>query len=352
MFSPNLFLNEIEKISGHRYPNTLSKYYNFEEYISTTESLGSDYVNLIHINIRSLRKNFVNLQSFLKCLPKSLDIVVITETWLLEHTKHLYSLEGYEPIHLKRTERIHGGGSICIRDILNFDLLSEFCNIKENIEICTTEIKFENTKYIISVVYRPHWKHTRINEFIEFLNQLLNNATLKHNKTIIIGDFNIHFLEHSTHVPTNLFLNFMHTINYFPHISRPTRIPDTPDLGQPSLLDHIWKKFSPPLFSGIIHYSISVHLPIFINMIQNHKQDSPKQMIKFRIFNTYYHNKFSNEVQAANWEELLKLNDTNDNFNTFCKIILSLYNNCFSTNTKFVSPKRLYNAWLTGGTLK
>lgn len=86
VFSTNLCKSVMEKISGQRDPNTLSNYFNFEGYISANESLGGKNVNIIHINIRSLRKNFDLLQSFLKCLPKPLDTVAITETWLQEHT--------------------------------------------------------------------------------------------------------------------------------------------------------------------------------------------------------------------------------------------------------------------------
>ena len=43
--STNLELSVIEKISGQRDPNSLSKYLNIEDYISATESLCDNYFN-------------------------------------------------------------------------------------------------------------------------------------------------------------------------------------------------------------------------------------------------------------------------------------------------------------------
>ena len=316
--STNLELSVIEKISGQRDPNSLSRYLNFEDYISATESLCANYFNIIHINIRSLHKNFDALKAFLNCLPKPPDIIAITETWLQEHTKHLYSLEGYDSHHLVRTEREHGGISIFTNNMIKTEVLNQFCFINDNVEICTTKLILGDSNYVISIIYRPNSKHIGVNEFTSYVNNLLNNDVFRLNKSLLIGDFNINLLEHSTHVPTNLFLNCMQTLNYFPHISRPTRFPDSPELGQPSLLDQIWTNFTPPSLSGIFHYCISDHLPIFININQQ-TRPTTKHKINFRVFNTGNHNLFTNELRKINWEELLVLPDTNDNFDLFNK---------------------------------
>ncbi len=76
----NFELNIIENISGQHDVNYLPKYYNFEEYSSATESLGNNYINIIHIHIRYLHKNFYLLKSFLNCLPKLPDVIAVTET--------------------------------------------------------------------------------------------------------------------------------------------------------------------------------------------------------------------------------------------------------------------------------
>ena len=346
----NIDLSVIEQISGHQDINSLSKYFNFDEYSSATASLDNTYLNLMHINIRSLQKNYDNLKSFLSCLPKTPDIIALTETWLQDHTKHLYSMEGYDSIHLVRTNREHGGITIFVKCEIKANTLPQFSFINDNIEISSVKIEVDNSDFIISVIYRPNSKHIAVEEFTNVVNDLFTHEIFRHNKSIIIGDININLLEHSTHLPTNLFLNTMQSLNYFPHISRPTRFPDNPTLGQPSLLDHIWTNFMPLSLSGIIHYCMSDHLPIFINII-HHITSNAKHKISFRIKSSANCEKFSNKLQSINWNELLTHSNTNDNFKLFYNIVYDFYNNCFPIKTKYVSAKRLRNAWLTTGLL-
>lgn len=259
----NFELSVIEKISGHCDTNTLSRYFNIEEYASTVKSLGDNYISIIHVNIRSLHKNFDSLKSFLCALPNLPDVIALTETWLQEHTKHIYSIEGYTPFHLVRTDREHGGITVYTKNVINAEVLEQFCFINRNIEIFSSKLKVGDTTFIISVIYRPQSKHIAVDEFIHIINELFSKETFKCNKTIILGDLNINLLEHATHLPTGLFINAMQTLNYFPHISRPTRFPDSPNLGQPSLLDHIWTNFTPPppyqVFSNTLCQIISLY---------------------------------------------------------------------------------------------
>ena len=76
-------------------------------------------------------------------------------------------------------------------------------------------------------MYRPHSKHENIEAFTDNLFTLLQRDEIKKNNIIIIGDININLLEHTTHTATNNYLAALQTINFFPHISRPTRFPDT-----------------------------------------------------------------------------------------------------------------------------
>ena len=346
----NFDLDLINRISGQSDISTLSKYYNIEEYSDLAESMRNNYINIMHINIRSIQKKFDALKSLLNCLPKPPDVLAVTETWLKESNKHLYSLDGYVSHHIVRTNREQGGISIYTKDDFSTELLNQYCYINENIEISTIKLKSLNLTYIISVIYRPHSKHEMVNEFTDLINQILSNAIFRCNKSILLGDFNINLLEHTTHLPTNTFLNAMQASNYFPHISRPTRFPDNPDLGQPSLLDHIWTNFTPSSSSGIIHCGLSDHLPIFLNIAQ---QPIPncKHKISFRIHNTANHNAFTNELALVDWDNLLCLPNVNDNFDVFLNTINRLYNKCYPLKTKFISTKRLQNPWITNGIL-
>lgn len=342
------FIDTIGKISGNHDINAQSKYYNIDEYTSAVNTNTNYYTNIIHLNIRSLSKNFDLLRSMLNCLPKHPDVIALTETWLNNTNKHLYQLDGYSSFHLVRTTREHGGISIFVKNDIHTHVLHDYCFINEDSELYTVKIRIDKVEHIIATLYRPHSKHIAVNNFTDIITNTLSADIFTNNKTIILGDLNINLLEHSIHLPTNIFINAMQTMNYFPHISRPTRFPDNPQLGAPSLLDHVWTNFSPPSLSGILCYNISDHLPIFIN-IAKHSALNTRHRITFRDFSKNSHDKFTQELLQINWEELYHMTNANESFNYFIDIIIKLYNKCFPIKTKFVTEKRLQNPWLTRG---
>ena len=177
----------------------------------------------------------------------------------------MFQLPGYLPYHITRNSKPHGGVSVFISKEFQSEQIQDLTVINENIEINTVKITTNFTSYFVCTIYRPHSKHINVEEFTNTLFTLLNNR-IKNKKVIITGDLNINLLEHTTHQPTNNFLTTLQTINFIPHISRPTRFPDGANLGEPSLLDHIYTNFNSNFTSGILHFPISDHLPIFINI--------------------------------------------------------------------------------------
>lgn len=89
----------------------ISKCYDLDNYKSLTIII-SHFINILHLNTRSLKKNFDHLKSLILTLNKSPDIIALTETWLQPHTFHLYDLEGYDSYHETITTREHGGVSM------------------------------------------------------------------------------------------------------------------------------------------------------------------------------------------------------------------------------------------------
>ena len=341
-------LEYIKTIYGHTDGKSLSKYYDLDNYNLATKFLKFPYTSILHVNIRSMQKNLDQFKSLLQCLPKPPDIIAVTETWLLLHTKHLYELDGYKSYHITRTDRERGGVSIYVRNSLQSDSIQQFCTVNEDIEMCTVHVKATNINLIVSAIYRPHSKHEKVDKFTDLMSNSLSHEIFRNNKSILIGDFNINLLEHGSDRPTENYLNVMQSLTYFPHISRPTRFPDANDDTAPSLLDHVWTNFTPFSLSGIIQYQLSDHLPIFLNLHQtNTGAQEVKQKISFRVNNIYNRNKFTHGLTLINWDTALNLDNINDNYEKFVTIIQNLYNKCFPIATKYISLKRLNSPWLT-----
>ena len=339
----------INQTHGHLDFNSISKYYDINSYNTLIKSLNMTNLNIMHINSRSLSKNSDNISSFLKSLQTPPDILTITETWLNINNKHLYDFPGYHSYHLIRNTRPQGGVSIFVSNTLQSEQIENLTIVNESIEINTIKINSDSLNILICGIYRPNSKHIAVEEFADILIALLSDAA-KNNNLVILGDFNINLLEHTTHVPTNNFLMNIQSLNFIPHIARPTRFPDSLNLSEPSLLDHIYTNFTKNFTSGIIHFPISDHLPIFLNIAippVNHKLHK----ITFRSITPQGEHLFSHKLNLLNWNHLLLSEDVNYNFDIFIDKIQTIYNQCFPLKTKYLSNKRLNNPWITKAVL-
>ena len=123
------------------------------------------------------------------------------------------------------------------------------------------------------------------------MDNFLSQNIFTDDQTIISGDFNINLLEHETHPPTNHFMSTMQSLDFFPHISRPTGFPDDNSTASPSLLDQIWTNFTVPSSSGILLFPLSDRLPVFLNLPILDKLNE-KHKISFRLRNAENRTKF------------------------------------------------------------
>ena len=61
--------------------------------------------SLLHLNARSLQRNFKNLQSYLMTLEYEFTVIGVSETWLHDFICDLYNLPGYNFIENHRSHR-------------------------------------------------------------------------------------------------------------------------------------------------------------------------------------------------------------------------------------------------------
>ena len=325
--------------------NDICKYHDINSYKLSIPSNDIEYINIIHVNARSLNKNYDQLTTLMQTLPKLPDVICISETWLTPLTAPFNVIEGFNCFYTHRPGGC-GGAAIFVNSNLSSTQLNDYCISDDNIELCTVGLTHGQSKYIITSVYRHHDKHHKVNEFNAFIDEFLSQNIFTNNQTIITGDININLLEHDSHPPTNNFLTIMQSYNYFPHISRPTRFPDDNSNASPSLLDHIWTNFNAPFSSGILLYPLTDHLPVLLN-ISNLDKIHTKHKVCFRVKTNENRRKFKTKLSEIDWESLLNYQDINTNCSLFLDTIYTIYYSCFPIVTKHVSSKRLKNPWIT-----
>ena len=107
----------------------------------------------------------------------------------------------------------------------------------------------------------------------------------------------------------------------------------------------LYTNFYSNFTSGIIHFSLSDHLSVFINFpvdTQVHKT----YKYKLRSFSETNKQQFSNKISTIDWYTLLSEVNLNDNFEIFISKLKETYNKCFPILTKTTSEKRLITPWI------
>ena len=103
-----------------------------------------------------------------------------------------------------------------------------WCIVKcQNLLWCVTilnvafvEINYMDYRFIVGVVYRPLNSNTV--DFNVSIQDVLEKRA--HHPCYMMGDFNLDFLKHELHSPTEKLPDMMYANSYIPMINRPTRV--------------------------------------------------------------------------------------------------------------------------------
>lgn len=194
-------------------------------------------IKTIHINIRSIQKNFDEFLCFLSSTKIIFDIIILTETQMKDYTP--YFIPGYKYHFISP-------------NLNSFDGIAIFTNINtienETISHCKLatcniarlDFYLNNDNFLIYACYRsPSSNKT---QFIEELGKLLSShSTSSH--CILIGDINIDILTPSYTNHTHHYITLLSAMNFNSMIQGVTRFEGT----SKSCLDHIFVKTNKPL---------------------------------------------------------------------------------------------------------
>ena len=311
-----------------------------------------DTFDFLHINSRSLSKNFDEINNTLLCIKKQFTVIAVTETWLKPVNEDLYQLPGYSFVSLSRPIKPGGGVGIFVNDQYHYKPLSDLSISNDIIECIFIEIVLVNrANILIGCIYRP--PSSDINEFNYHISNLFSNKQFTNKNNIcLLGDFNINLLLYETHLPTSNFINTLFSIGLLPSINCPTRVTSTSE----TLIDNIFTNFdfsnckSARLFSDI-----SDHFPILLQFSKspntNTKRSAPNS-IERRIFNDSAMNNFRNYLLSLNWSFLNSNGDANVSYDRFINLFLAGFNKFFPKKAITSYRKTPRKGWMTTGLVK
>ena len=344
------------------------RYYTTEDFINEYNRKYSHKKNnqfsLMHLNIRSLDKNWTSLMGLLKTLEVDFDIIALSEIGRknIENREAQLKKYGYNMIYDKPT-LIRGGTAIIYKSNFDISEREDLKIIHENnethVENTWLEVKFGNNpsdKTIVGCIYKhPGGPIKDLKNFRHKLEQnlLLTNSEKK--QCIITGDLNIDGLKIKTNSEVENFFNMLLEHNFLPTITNPTRIVNNSEL-HISLIDHILinsqvVKNSAKVSSGNIYSDISDHLPNFIITDKKQPKKTAHKRPTIRILGDKNKAKYNQLLRDANWEEFYKADDVNMALQIFYKIHNQAFNNAFPL--KQLSRKRSKDKmWMSLGLRK
>ena len=252
-----------------------SKYYSSDQFSKNYKSSGG--FSILHVNIRSLKRNFDQLKFLLFSLNYKFSVIALSETWLKTSATDYWSLPGYELVVNNRQGKIGGGVALYVRSELKFKIKRELTFSEEALETLFIEICYPKVKNILTgVVYKP--PQVNHNSFAPLLQRLLFLTNSKDINCFISGDFNINLLDYMA-PNSQAFIDITTSYSFLPLINKPTRITSS----SATIIDNILSNRLPSPNSGIIYSDISDHLPIFMIMPnQQTNHDSFELNISFR----------------------------------------------------------------------
>lgn len=220
-------------------------------------------INIIHLNIRSLPKNFQKLKYFLHSSASKYDIICLSESWLDDQLVNGYSLAGYKLINSCLQTHIRGKGcAMYISDDINFNIIESLSIKIPEIQSLFIEIRSPKSRNIIvGTIYRsPSYD---ANVFLEFIDEIVGNISKSLKISVIGGDFNLDLLQINNSEPVTKFIEGMSAGGFLPTITLPTRISHH----SATLIDNMFcNSIHEVKKSGIIIDDTSDHLPVFISI--------------------------------------------------------------------------------------
>ena len=126
----------------------------FNDYI-THRAIHDSNLSMIHMNCRSILRNFDDIHSLLDTLSITFSAIAVTETWLRDDS-NLCNIQCYKFERTNRESRRGGGVGVYIQDKITYKCRKDLDLNGDHMESIFVELDNVNAKNVIlGVVYRP-----------------------------------------------------------------------------------------------------------------------------------------------------------------------------------------------------
>ena len=180
---------------------------------------------MLHLNIRSLQKNFDSLLSLLMTLKFEFKVICITETWCYDNSMNhsLSELPQYKSIHQGRRAGKGGGIAVFLHEYLTFNIRHDFGVNNANIEaLCIEIINKKSKNFLINTQHRQ--PAGNFDEFEAYLNTFFAKFKPTDKTCFLVGDLNLNLIDDQSNAKVRNFVNLIFQHSLVPIVNKPTRV--------------------------------------------------------------------------------------------------------------------------------
>jgi len=306
------------------------------------QCLGKNYNNfsIFHTNIRSVSRNFAELEVLLQRFGDLFDVIVLTETWQIPYTD-LYKLKNYTIFYNNGDINQNDGVLIYVKTC--YDVTVSVVNIA-SVKCIRAKIKLKSNNTVIGITAIYKSPSISINYFNRELENFFKNEVFSTNE-VFLGDLNINILNLNL-VENQQYLNILYEYGFKSTINKFTRVCENTK----SCLDHIFIRGSfnnsAEVSPVILNSKITDHYPTIlqVNLQKNHNSQNTtiKEFINYK--------KCKEILFNADFSTIYSL----ENVNTITEKLINIITTAMTKSkyTKTIDLSKKKKPWITLGIIK
>ena len=311
-------------------------YSKWNDFVDDNTYCSQNNLFFLHVNIRSLVKNFAQLEYIILNSTNIIHTIIVTEVNISDTCKTLYMIDNYDMYSELRSGRKGGGIIIYIHNSIKFTRLM------------TSTLHFEcllgrietNYGYTIAIcaVYRPPNTDKRL--FINELSRIISSYPMKADY-LLLGDCNIDLKRVNNIV--NLYTDSMSERGLQCCITQHTRVENRKEVITKTCIDHIFARITSEKFStrsAVITTAPADHYITGFAIATT----STSQTAQYGYREVLDNNKVSELLSEIDWNPAIQLSNPNDIMNFINGKFNSVYNECWK-KTRFKLNKRSTCPW-------
>src|SRR5215813_7704347 len=157
-----------------------------------------DNLSFFHLNCRSIKAHFDEISNLITQLNSCFPIMGLSETWITNDLRNCFSLPNYNcEFSCRKNDSPYGGVGLYIKNNIPYkirDDLSSTIDLCESLWIEIPKQLFPSNKFkndiIVAVIYRS--PNSSLQDFLNYLENILNQLSLSGYSIVIMGDLNIY----------------------------------------------------------------------------------------------------------------------------------------------------------------